>query len=270
MWPHGGAAVQDADRANIKVYLIVPAAGTSGLLHPPACAWTPVVKLWGALNAQPARVIGIGEKRMAVEGGRTFPVWDFNDVDVSAARDPSNKLSFFATVDGVRTLHNVWVHANDARTIFPQADMPTGVMSRLPATLDARIEIVWPHDSLPTDRATQANITAYLLSTNGTLAVPPGAGWLPTARLHWSLNNDPETPPDVGLLGVPRTMTAANGVKFVAWDFNDVDVSVARDPLNRIYFWVSTDETVAAPNIWAHGTDARTIFAQPDSMQSCR
>ena len=89
---------------------------------------------------------------MAVVDGRTFPVWDFNDVDVSAARDSANRLTFFTTVDGVRTLHNIWTHAADARTVFPQADVPTGTINRLPAALDARIEIVWPHDGLPGTR----------------------------------------------------------------------------------------------------------------------
>jgi hypothetical protein len=46
-------------------------------------------------------------------------------VDVAAARDPQNKLYFVVNVDGVQTRPNVWVHGVDARTYFPQMDVPT-------------------------------------------------------------------------------------------------------------------------------------------------
>ena len=263
--------MRDADLANITAYLISAPDGTnSSLLEPPPCDWEPTVRLWAALNAQPARPVAVGQKRMAVVDGRTFPVWDFNDVDVSAARDPANRLTFFTTVDGVRTLHNVWTHATDARTVFPQADVPTGTISRLPAALDARIEIVWPHDGLPGDQATLANITAYLFAPGTLQAIPPGVSWTPTARLHWSLNTDAEKIPGTGILGTPRAITASNGVKFLAWDFNDVDISAARETLNKLYFWVSVDDAVTFPNVWAHGTEARTVFPQPDALNNCR
>jgi hypothetical protein len=271
VWPHGGVSVREANLANITAYLISETNDTaSSLPQPPACDWDPAVKLWAALNADPARLVAVGQKRMATVDGRTFPVWDFNDVDVSAARDPANKLTFFTTVDGVRTLHNVWTHAADARTVFPQADVPTGTLSRPSAALDSRIEIVWPHDGLPANQATLANITAYLFAPGTLQAIPPDVSWTPTARLHWSLNADTEKMPGMGIVGVPRTITASNGVKFQAWDFNDVDVSAARESLNKLYFWVSADEAVTFPNMWAHGVDARTIFPQPDVLNDCR
>jgi hypothetical protein len=271
VWPHGGASVREANLANITAYLISETNGTgSSLPEPPACDWDPTVKLWAALNTQPARLVAVGQKRMATVDGRTFPVWDFNDVDVSAARDPANKLTFFTTVDGVHTLHNVWTHAADARTVFPQADVPTGTISRLPIALDSRIEIVWPHDNLPPEQATLANITAYLFSADTLQAIAPDASWTPTVRLHWSLNAETEQLPGTGIVGVPRTITGSNGVKFQAWDFNDVDISAARETLNKLYFWVSVDNVVTFPNVWAHGVDARTVFPQPDVLNGCR
>ena len=271
VWPHGGVPVREADLANITAYLIAePSSSASGLPAPPACDWNPTVRLWAALNADPARQVAVGQKRMVTADGRTFPVWDFNDVDVAAARDPANKLTFFATVDGVRTLHNVWTHAADARTVFPQTDIPTGTLRRLPIALDSRIEIVWPHDNLPPEQATLANITAYL-SAPGTLqTIPPDVSWTPTAKLHWSLNADTEKTPGTGIAGVPRTLTASNGLEFQAWDFNDVDVSAARETLNRLYFWVTVDDTATFPNVWAHAVDARTVFPQPDMLSDCR
>ena len=101
-------------------------------------------------------------------------------------------------------------------------------------------------------------------------AIPPTLSWTPTVWLHWSLNTDADLGTASRKLGVPRTITTSGGVKFVAWDFNDVDVSAARDPLNRLYFWVEVEGVPTYSNVWAHGADARTIFPQPDVLNSCR
>jgi YVTN family beta-propeller protein len=272
VWPHGGAGVQDAERANVTVYLL--AGDGSGparsLLDSVPCAWDPTVRLWAALNNEPARQVGIGQKRMIRSGGRVFPAWDFNDVDVSAARDPANKIAFTATVDSVRTLSNVWTHAADARTLFPQQDAPTGVARLAPSAVDARIQIVWPHGGLPPQQAQRANITTFLFSAGTMQAASPSAAWSPVVRLHWSLNNEPERAPGQGIVGTSRPVQAANGVRFVAWDFNDVDVSPANDSLNRMTFWVSVDGAPSYSNFWAHAVDARTLFPQPDVLNSCK
>jgi hypothetical protein len=267
VWPHGEASVRDADQANITAYLISETGNDA-----PLCDWEPVVRLWAAENSQPARPVAVGQKRMIATGGRRFPAWDFNDVDVSAAREPANKLTFFVTVDGVKTLHNVWVHAADARTIFPQPDIPTGVATRQPAVVDAKIEVVWPHDNLPVDKATLANITGYLFESGTKLAIPPGLDWSPTLRLHHSNNADTETIEAYNStpIGVSRAVTSENGVRFLAWDFDNIDVSAAQDSLNKIYFWISGDDVVVFPNVWAHGANTPTIFPQTDVLNSCK
>lgn len=271
VWPHDGVSPREAYLANITAYLLAGDGDDSAAaMDPPPCQWSPTVRLWAAMNAQPASPVAVGQKRFVSQGGRTFPVWDFNDIDVSAARDPTNKLFFFVTVDGVRTLPNVWAHAADGRTIFPQQDVPSGTVRRRPAVVDARIEIVWPHDGLPLDQATQANITAFLFSQGTLRAFAPDVAWSPTVRLHWASNNEAEQGSGSGLIGVPRIATTAVGLRFLAWDFNDVDISATRDPFNKLYFWVSVDGVPAYSNIWAHGVDARTIFPQPDILNSCR
>ena len=272
VWPHGGADVQEADRANITAYLLAGdgTAGPRSLLDPPPCDWNPTVRLWAALNSQPSQQIGVGQKRMVATGGRIYPAWDFNDVDVKASRDPANKLAFFVTVDGVHTLSNVWAHAADARTLFPQQDTPVGVTRSRPAAVDARIQIVWPKDGLPVQTAQAANVTAYLFNAGAMQAIAPDPLWSPAVRLHWSLNNEAEAAPGQGVLGVPRVVNGANGVRFLAWDFNDVDVSAANDSLNRLYFWVSVDGVTTYSNVWAHGIDARTLFPQLDVLNSCK
>jgi len=267
VWPHGEAPVRDADRANITAYLISVSSNDA-----PPCDWEPTVRLWAAQNTQPARPIAVGQKRMIATGGRRFPAWDFNDVDVSAARDPANKLAFFVTVDGVKTLHNVWVHAADARTIFPQPDVPAGVVNRRPEAVDARIEVVWPQDDLPVDQAKLANITGYLFESGTKQAIPSDLEWSPTVRLHQSTNADTETTEaySTAPIGVSRVITGENGVSFLSWDFDNVDVSAAQDSLNKIHFWLSEDDTLTYPNVWAHGANTPTIFPQTDVLNSCK
>jgi hypothetical protein len=259
--------VRNADRANITAYLISESGNDA-----PRCDWEPTVRLWAALNSQPARPIAVGQKRIIATGGRRFPAWDFNDVDVSAARDAANKLTFFVTVDGVKTLHNIWVHAADARTIFPQPDVPAGVVTGQPEAVDARIEVVWPHDNLPVDKATLANITGYLFQSETRDAIPPHLEWSPTLRLHQSRNADTETPlaVDSAPIGVSRVITGENGLSFMAWDFDNVDVSAAQDPLNKLYFWLEADDIATYPNVWAHGANTPTIFPQTDVLNSCK
>jgi len=265
VWPHEGAPVEKAERANITAFLFTDAAG-----HVPPCDWEPSVRLWAALDAEPARFIKLGEKRFMRYAGRRFPVWDFNDVDVSAARDPAHKLTFFVTVDEVPTAHNIWTHAIDARTIFPRADVPTGLVDAVPAAVDAKIQIVWPHDNAPVDQAEKANITAVLFRHGTKEAIPPELGWKPTVRLYAALNTEVGPVEGEGMIGTPRAVTAG-GFTYLVWDFNDVDVSAARDPLNKIYFWVGVDDVPTYPNVWAHGADARTIFPRPDvPAESCQ
>jgi len=144
--------------------------------------------------------------------------------------------------------------------------------------VDARIEIVWPHATPASAGASLANITAYLFEAGAKRAIPPTLGWTPTVRLHRALNTEPEGAdvwPDgqTSTIGVSRTVTTDSGIRFLAWDFNDVDISAAQDSLNKLYFWVSVDDGLALatyPNIWAHGVDARTIFPQADLLNSCK
>jgi hypothetical protein len=62
---------------------------------------------------------------VASTGGLSYPVWDFNDVDVAAANDPSNKYYFWLQADGVDLQTNIWSHGADARTYFPEKDVPS-------------------------------------------------------------------------------------------------------------------------------------------------
>ena len=97
VFPQGGAPVTQADRANVSAFLF-----QSGGRAPVACDYGPTVRLWAGLNNDPARPVAIATRRLDESGGRTLPAYEFNDVDVSAARNPRNKLYFFVTIDGQR------------------------------------------------------------------------------------------------------------------------------------------------------------------------
>jgi hypothetical protein len=265
VWPHGGVEVEEAELANVTAYLFADEA-----LHVPPCGWEPTVRLWAAVDAQPARPVALAQKRFASDGGLRFPIWDFTDVDVSAARDPAHKVTLFATTSDAPTAHNIWTHAADGRTLLPYPAQASGLVEAIPQEVDGYIRIVWPHNDAPVEQAEMANITAVLFEHGSTKAIPPQLGWTANVRLYSALNTDVGQLQGQGMIGTPREVTE-DGLTFLLWDFNDVDVSAAQDPASRLYFWVQADSVVTYPSIWAHGTDARTVFPRPDiPAASCR
>lgn len=264
MWPHGGAAVTEAQFANITAHLY-----EDEQLNPVACAFAAPVRLWAALNNEPARSIALGKPRSASQGGRTFTLWDFNDIDVSAARNPANRINFFVTVDGYETRRNIWTHGAEARTLAPQQTTPTSVLTAAAPAYDARIEIVWPHGGAAVTEARLANIGA-LLFRQGTLQAVGPVQPAPAARLHWALNNGVNPAAERAPRGAPRTVSAG-GLTWLVYDFNDIDISPANDPANRLYFWVEVEGAPTSPNIWTHGASGLTIAPLQDlPARSCR
>lgn len=263
VWPHGGAPVEDAQLANITAHLY-----EDEQFNPVVCDFKGIVRLWRAINNEPARPIAVGQPRRTSQEGRTFTVWDFNDIDVSAANDPATRLNFFVTVDGYQTRHNIWTHGADARTLAPEQDRPTAEINFIPPAVDAKIEIVWPHGNAPITTAKLANISATLFKANSLTAlnVTPA----PVVRLHWSVDNGidqsfAETP-----IGIPRVIMAPD-VSWQMFDFNDIDVSPANDPQTHMYFWLKVEGVSAYPNIWSHGASGLTRAPRQDvPARSCR
>ncbi|MGE5620697.1 MAG: hypothetical protein ACM3US_15730 [Sphingomonadaceae bacterium] len=138
--------------------------------------------------------------------------------------------------------------------------------------LDAKVEIVFPHDAagnpIPVENLTQAplvNIEVAIFAAGTLQSAPPDANL--TVRLFSSLNNDPQREIAVG----QRVIGDIGGLQQPRWVFNDVDVSQAQDPLNKYYFRVSVDGIATNSNVWSHGADARTIFPQVDTpSRSCQ
>src|SRR3990172_2894094 len=96
--------------------------------------------------------------------------------------------------------------------------------------VDAKIEIVWPHDNLPVEQAKQVNISASLFVPGTLLSVPPG--WYPDVHLYAALNNDVDHEVAVG----KKRLVQVGDLTYPVWDFNNIDVSAAADSSNKYYF----------------------------------
>lgn len=249
VWPHGGASVEEAARANVTVSLF-----QTGTLEPASCGWRPTVRLWKAVDGEPARPVAVGQPRLAQMGGLSYPVWDFHEVDVSEATGGST-IYLFVTVDGVETHSSVWAHTSDGRRTFPRQDIPEGIG---PADeVDARIQIVWPHDGAPVSEATLANVTVLLFQKGTWRSLPVEAD--PVVRLLAAVDNGPEHPVAVGVKEVVREGDTA----YPRWVFNNVDVTPAGEG-GRVYFRVTVDGVPTYSSVWAHAVDARTVLPSPD------
>jgi photosystem II stability/assembly factor-like uncharacterized protein len=257
LWPHGGAEVQEATKANIGLRLFWP-----GSLLPTPCDWTPQVDVWQAVNTQAARRLRLATQR-SVEG-QPFPFWDLNDVDVIAAGDPQTKLYFMVRVRGIETATSIWAHGSDPRTYFPMQDTPAAIGTEAPRSVEARIQIVWPHDGLgqeqPVAAADWANVTVALFERGTDRSVP--IDWKPEGlTLYGAWNQSIGQPLSTK---AEKRLERRGAITFPVWDFNNIDVRAARSPANKLYLWVEGEGATVYPTIWAHGADARTQFPMED------
>ncbi len=252
LWPHDFAPVTTATRGNLGIRLY---AGRSQEVPP--CAWMPSVEVWMAQDAQPLRRLGVATQRTMA--GHPFPFWELNDVDLTWAQDPAHKLIFMVRIvpELVESRSTVWIHAADARTYLPNPPEPSGLTTTAPAAIDAMLRVAWPHDeqnnAVPVEQANLLNLSAVLFAQGTQLALAPEhlpeRVWLVAA-----LDNG------VGrrlMVGEPRAV-AGSGFVYTTYEFNNVDVSLARDPNHHWSFWLEVPGRQASTNVWVHGIDGRT------------
>jgi uncharacterized protein YkwD len=99
VWPRDGLPVALAPSVNVSAHLAVRDTGTS---VPPD--FSRRVLLLESLNGGPDAVAAAGLKRP------DDAVWDFNNVDVSRARQAGNSYRFRVAVDGADTQSSSWDH----------------------------------------------------------------------------------------------------------------------------------------------------------------
>lgn len=263
VWPHNWAPAQQARLANIGLRLFLP-----GSLLQPACGWRPKVTVWQAVDTSPAAPLAVAEQRSV--DGQPFPYWVLNDVDVSQAMDPGHKLYFMVRVEGVDTATSIWAHGADPRTYLPRPEVPSGIATEAIDAVDARIQIVWPHDEAgnerPVTEATLANVSVILLKHGTRLSVP--VNWRPAGvTLYGAWNQEVGRP----LARQAQVIARQSGaITYPTWEFNNIPVARANDPWNKLYLWVEVEGVQTYPSIWSHGADARTFFPVKDEpIQGC-
>lgn len=173
--------------------------------------------------------------------------------------------------------------------------VPTSlVQAQAAPAVDAKIEIVWPHDrqgrQMSADAATLVNVEVYLFQ-RGTLN-PVGCDFANTVRLRWALNAGGmyELPPYTGFgeelptdeavpgyglpaeaVGQKLTRTVA-GMTFPYWSFNDVPVfngiGEAKPGTKATYFVVEVDGADYRTTVWGHAANPRTFLPTPLVPQS--
>lgn len=259
LWPHDNAAIGQARRANLTAYLLLP---DSRWAVP--CDFANTATLWMAQDNEPARPIADGVRRLAGFDGRRVPVWDFNDIDISAARDGQTRLCFTVRVAGVACRSNLWVHGSDARTHMPQPfqaefDLPISAETA-PTEVDARIQTLWPDETASAGQTWLARLSADLFLPGTRLRLAPaafGEAWQPAVWLVRAVDNA------VGqrvARGAPRI--EPDGAAH--WDFADVDISPTRNPEHKVHFWIEVEGVHTNSNFWTHGLDARTYLPDPE------
>jgi len=252
-WPHDFAPVTTAQQANLGLRLY-----RDHSLEPPPCAWTPNVVVFAAQDADPLQRMDLADHRN-VEG-HPFPFWTMNDLDVSWANASEHQLIYMASVAPglAQSYSSVWIHAADARTFLPDPPQPTGLAPEGVKEADGRIVVVWPHDAaghyVTSEEAGLANISAILFQRDALSALQsadlPHHLWLIGA-----LDNQ------IGrrlAVGKPR-QAQGDGFRYTVYDFNNIDVSLARDQAHHWSFWLEAPEMDLTSNVWVHGADARTI-----------
>jgi uncharacterized protein YkwD len=169
-----------------------------------------------------------------------------NSPDFSGARwEPFAKTKSW-NLQGRPGKQAVYVRLKDANDQIADSGVEIEFIGRqalgtLDLPLSATILSVWPRDGLPVAQASTANVTARLAVRDSGAPVPPD--FPPPVVLMESLNGGPER---VAAFGQERPENAS------LWDFNDVDVSLARDPANCYRFRVAVDSGDAQSTVWEH------------------
>lgn len=253
LWPHGGATPAQATFANLTATLIREDGAS------PACGWEPTVTLWAAIGDAPAQPVAVGERRLMTESGVTFPVYDFNDVDVRVVHEERLPIHFSVRVDGVQTSQNVWTHAASGQyrpTVRPELE---GMVARHDGALDARIWV---------EQTTQGpQIYAMLLRAGTMLGIAQSAG-AAVPQLRWSLDNG-VTEPEL-IVGQPETRQE-DGFVFTVWRFPGLNPDGLLRSASQARFWVEIPNATVNSSVLAWGQDIRTLGARlPVPVVGCR
>jgi hypothetical protein len=113
VWPRDASGIA----ANVTGVLLAP-----GTTTPVPCRWDPTVHLFSSVDGgSTVPFASEGVKRMVNENGLTYPVWDFDVVDIGAALS-GKSIDFWMDVNGVTTHAARYTYS-----LVPPAPPPTPV-----------------------------------------------------------------------------------------------------------------------------------------------
>ncbi len=253
LWPHGGSTPEQATFANLTATLLREDGAS------PACGWEPQVTLWAAVGDEPAQQVAMGNRRLMTENSVTFPVYDFNDVDVRVAHERQVPMHFTVRVNGVETAQNVWTHSVTGQyvpTVRPELE---GLVARHNGELDVRM---WVEKS-----ANGPQIYAMMLKPGTKLGIAQVSN-MPVPQLRWSLDNG-VTEPEL-IVGQPETRQE-DGFVFTVWRFPGLNPDDLLRGASQSRFWVEAPDVILNSSYLAWGKDIRTLGARlPIPVVGCR
>jgi hypothetical protein len=105
VWPHNNAPVDQANLANVTVQLLAENGQA-----PVPCRWEPRVVLRARVDNGPEQILGIGTKSMERQDDLTYPVWRFDNVPVSPARQ-ARTMTFSVNVEDIPVIPEYYEYA---------------------------------------------------------------------------------------------------------------------------------------------------------------
>lgn len=244
LWPQGNLKPEEAALVNITAVLLREDGAS------PACAWEPRVALWAAIGDAPAVQVAVGVRRLQVENGVSFPVYDFNDVDVRITRDQKVPMHFSVRVDGVETAQNIWTHAAAGQflpTVRPELD---GLVNRYSGPMDARL---WVEET-----ADGPQVYALMLQAGTLLGMAPSTAATPP-QLRWALDNN-ITEPEL-IVGRAETRQE-DGFVYTVWRFPGLNPNDLLRRAAQARFWIEMPGQAVDSGVLAWGNEIRTLGAR--------
>jgi hypothetical protein len=210
---------------------------------------------------------------------RTTVVWNNTPADVTQAVSATATRATLVTKDGQATeieakggrytldlppsRHNadrrdysIYMIGGDPLIIDEQvAPLPTD-------RVRSRIETVWPHDGAEVKDATQVNVVAQLLMPGATSETVP-CRYKPEAVQLWRRPNGGA--PEFVANGLGR-LREPQGVRYPVWEFDDVNVELAREPDKYYEFFVVVDGVQTDAEGWTYGGPNPTDWTRPPAL----
>lgn len=274
VWPHDGqgraAPVGQARAVNVSVW---PTNQVACASMPNPSVLSP--RLMIASGNEPARFVETPPRlNRRTAGAVSFPSLEWDDLPTALPEGHRFLVYALGVPIGGNFYSNVWSHATDARTLLPQPLVPEDVAATHfpPEGVDARIQIVWPHDgrgqAAPTERATFVNVAVDLFQRNTRRSLPPDAVRSYSVRLLAAEGNGALAAVDGAKSGT--TTYQVGGKSYPRWTFDDVPVKPGAQH-SFVVSALAAGGRLVSPysTVWTHAADPRTILPDPQPPPPC-